>query len=234
MALVATAAAVLPDLSRSLALHDRRVDEEWRERTEVYREQIILEEFFFCDESISAAKILQTAQLLWRRDLETMDDNGRREAIASLMAKIGAMQASGALESVPSDRLARVAKLIGEAVEVLNAEPSNYIQLFRDREVDPQTGKKPTALEWFDLVWKPLVEAGEATGDDIRQIDPTFYTNWASMLTKRGQKVSEVLPPSPTRGKIQETDEQRRKRLSAAAAKRVQRWRQRHKNDDPS
>lgn len=188
---------------------------------------------FLADESINSAKLSADARQFLRRALEHMDDAERKQTIAALMAYIGKLQTSGALESVPSDRLARVAKLIGEAAEIVSVDPDSYIPLFRDREIDPATGKKPTALEWFDQVWKPLVEAGEATGDDIRQSDPAFYSNWASMLTKRGQKVSEFLPPSPTRGKIQETEEERRKRLSSAASKRVQRWRK-NKAAEPS
>lgn len=154
-----------------------------------------------------------------------MDDAERKQTIADLMAYIGELQTSGVLEAVPSGRLARVAKLIGEVAEVIADDPSTYIPLFRDREIDPKTGKKPTALEWFEKVWKPRVTAGEATGDEIRQIDPAFYSNWASMLTKRGQKVSDVLPPSPTRSRIGPTEKDRTEHQRKRNRDRMRRYR---------
>lgn len=183
-------------------------------------------ETFLWVESIDSAKVAAAAQQELRRALERMDEQERKRTIAGLMAYIGELQTSGVLESVPSDRLARVAKLIGEAAEIVSADPSTFIPLFRDREVDPSTGKKPTALEWFDAVWKPRVEAGEASGDDIRGVDPAFYNNFAAALSKRGEKVRDYLPPSPTRGKKDETAEQRAERLRRHSRESKRRARQ--------
>lgn len=183
-------------------------------------------ETFLWVESIDSAKVAAAAQQELRRALERMDEQERKRTIAGLMAYIGELQTSGALESVPSDRLARVAKLIGEAAEIVSADPSTFTPLFRDREVDPATGKKPTALEWFDAVWKPRVDVGEASGDDIRQADFKFYEALASYQKSKGRKLSDLLPPSPTRSKSKETDEERRRRLSAAGAERKRRWRE--------
>lgn len=174
-------------------------------------------------ESINSAKLQADAQQQLQRALERMDDAERKQTIAALMAYIGELQASGALESVPSGRLARVAKLIGEAVEVVSADPSTYIPLFKDREIDPQTGKRPTALEWFEQVWKPRVSAGEATGDDIRREDAHYYSTWASTLSKRGEKVGDYVPAS--RRKILGTPEEKAAIARQRGAERKRRYR---------
>ncbi len=189
---------------------------------------------FLADESINSAKLLDDARQTLRRALERMDEAERKKTIAALMAYIGELQTSGALESVPSDRLARVAKLIGEAAEIVAVDPQNYVPLFRDREIDPSTGKKPTALQWFDLHWQPRVLAGEVTGDDIRQADFKFYESLASYQKSKGRKLSDLLPPSRTRAKIQETDEERRQRLNAAGTARSRRSRERKAAVRPS
>lgn len=155
-------------------------------------------EYFSAPESINTDRMLSAVSDFLRPALECMDEEERKKTIAGLMAYIGELQASGVLESVPSDRLARVAKLIGEAAEIVSADPSTFIPLFRDREVDPTTGKKPTALEWFDAVWKPRVDAGEIVGADIKRDDPVFYSNLSSTLSRRGQKLADLLPPSRT------------------------------------
>lgn len=190
-------------------------------------------EFFSTGESINAGRLAANAAENLRRFLERMDDHDRKKTIAGLMAYIGELQTSGVLEATPSDRLARVAKLIGEAAEIVSADPAKYVPLFRDRQIDPETGKKPTALEWFDQVWKSRVDAGEAAGDDIRQSDFKFYEALASYQKSKGRKISDLLPPSPTRSKIQETEEERRRRLSAAGTERSRRSRQRRTSSAP-
>lgn len=183
-------------------------------------------EFLAAAESINADRVLPNVSGILRHALERMDEQERKKTIAGLMAYIGELQTAGVLEATPSDRLARVAKLIGEAAEIVSAAPAKYQPLFRDRPVDEATGKKPTAVEWFDQVWKPRVEAGEATGDDIRGVDPAFYNNFAAALSKRGEKVRDYLPPSPTRGKKDETAEQRAERLRRHSRESKRRARQ--------
>lgn len=185
-----------------------------------------LVDYLTAAESINSVSLFHSVSGVIRLALEQMDEPARKKLIAGLMAYIGELQTSGVLESVPSDRLARVAKLIGEAAEIVSAAPAKYQPLFRDRPVDEATGKKPTAVEWFDQVWKPRVEAGEATGDDIRGIDPAFYNNFAAALSKRGEKVRDYLPPSPTRGKKDETAEQRAERLRRHSRESKRRARQ--------
>ncbi len=175
---------------------------------------------FLADESINSGKLWSDARQLLQRDLEQMDDTERKQTIAALMAYIGELQVNGALESVPSGRLARVAKLIGEAAEIVSADPATYIPLFRDREIDAKTGKKPTALEWFNQVWKPRVEEGEATGDDIRQTDFKFYEALASYQKSKGNKLSDLLPPSPTRSRLPDTERLERRRKATRDSKR--------------
>lgn len=208
--------------------------------------------YFLCDESINVDILLASTERALRSALAKMDEEAKRKTIAALMALVGDLQAEGALNAVPPQRLARIALLIGQAHAAVVEQPSDMQRanlatmiehgaeedegppLWREREADPKTGKRPTAIEWFDLHWKPLVLAGEASGDDIRQHDFKFYEALASYQKSKGKKLSDLLPPSPTRGKIQETAEERRKRISAAASKRVLRWRDAHreKNDE--
>jgi hypothetical protein len=151
------------------------------------------------DATINSGILMSLALLRWRSSVETMDDTERKQSIAALMAYVAELQAEGVLEGVPSGRLARVVKLIGEAVAVLSEPSVANAPLFRERSPSPDTGKPPTAIEWFELVWKERVMAGEVTGDDIRRHDAHYYSTLASALSKRGKKISEVLPPSPTR-----------------------------------
>lgn len=201
--------------------------------------------YFLSDESINVDILLPSTERALRSALAKMDEEAKRKTIAALMALVGDLQAEGALRAVPPQRLARVALLIGQAHAALIEHPSDAQRanfsamvehgaekerkvppLWREREADAKTGKLPTAIEWFDLHWKPLVLAGEATGDDIRQCDFKFYESLASYQKSKGKKLSNLLPPSPTRSPKGETPEARSKRLSAAGTERKRRWRQ--------
>jgi hypothetical protein len=162
-----------------------------------------------------------------------MKEEDRKKTIAGLMAYIGELQTSGVLESVPSDRLARVAKLIGEAAEIVSTDPTTFIPLFRDREVDLATGKKPTALEWFAKVWKPRVEAEDISSDDLRQTDPVLYTALATAQSRAGASIGDLLPISrrPLAELSKEEREQRRARLSREGAERMRRHRSKRTPD---
>jgi len=155
-------------------------------------------EFFTARESINSDKLIATVADSLRSALRRMNEEDRKKTIAGLMAYIGELQTAGVLEATPSDRLARVAKLIGEAAEIVSANPSKFVPLFGDRPIDPATGKKPTALEWFDQVWKPRVDAGEVLGADMKRADPAFYSTLSSTLSRKNQKLTDLLPPSPT------------------------------------
>ncbi len=184
-------------------------------------------DFFSAVESINADKVLSTAAGFLRRAWERMDEDDRKKMIAGLMAYIGELQTSGVLEATPSDRLARVAKLIGEAAEIVSADPSKFVPLFGDRPIDPATGKKPTALEWFDQVWKPRVDAGEVHGADMKRTDPSFYSTLSSTLSRKNQKLTDLLPPSPTgRPRNPGPTDARLEHTRELNRKRVARWRE--------
>lgn len=184
-------------------------------------------EYFAAVESINADRLAANAAEDLRRFLERMDDHDRKKTIAGLMAYIGELQTSGVLEATPSDRLARVAKLIGEAAEIVSADPSKFVPLFGDRPIDPATGKKPTALEWFDQVWKPRVDAGEVHGADMKRTDPSFYSTLSSTLSRKNQKLTDLLPPSPTgRPRNPGPTDARLEHTRELNRKRVARWRE--------
>lgn len=184
-------------------------------------------EYFAAVESINADRLAANASEDLRRFLERMDDHDRKKTIAGLMAYIGELQTSGVLEATPSDRLARVAKLIGEAAEIVSADPSKFVPLFRERPIDPATGKKPTALEWFDQVWKPRVDAGEVHGADMKRTDPSFYSTLSSTLSRKNQKLTDLLPPSPTgRPRNPGPTDARLEHARELNRKRVARWRE--------
>lgn len=162
-------------------------------------------EFLSAAESINADRLLPNVSGILRHALEQMDEQERKKTIAGLMAYIGELQTAGVLEATPSDRLARVAMLIGEAAALvkarsLGAKSPSEVPKYKDRKPDPLTLKRPTALEWFELQWKPLVDASAATGDDLRREDQQLYGALAVALNRSGKKMSDVLPPSPTRG----------------------------------
>lgn len=204
----------------------------------------ILIDFFFADESINSAKLAGDIERSLRRALAQMDEEKQRRLIAALMALAGELQSVRLLKTVPPSRLVEVGLLIAKAHAAVIVEPTDVqsanratidhsaqdherdgAPLWREREADPKTGKRPTAIEWFDLHWKPRVMAGEVTGDDIRHADTQFYTTWAAALSKRGQKVGDFVPPSPTRGK-KPFSEERLAARRAAGAERKRRWRE--------
>ncbi|MBN8605720.1 MAG: hypothetical protein J0L81_02275 [Caulobacterales bacterium] len=177
------------------------------------------------DESKNSASLNGISEIL--RDLmEPMDERGRTKTIAVLMGYISELQTAGVLEATPSDRLARVAMLIGEAAALVKVPVPllpRDVPKFENRVRDPVTLKRVNAIEWYDQQWKPLVDAGAAAGDDIRREDMRFYSALAGLLKARGKKISDVLPPSPTRGRKPGTDEERLKasrERNALAARR--------------
>jgi hypothetical protein len=157
-----------------------------------------------------------------------MGEAERTQSIAALMSYVARLQAEGAIEGLPSGRLARVVKLVGAAVEVIDGK--NDIPLFADRRPKPDTLKLPTALEWFEQVWAPRVLAGDAVGDDIRGHDQKFYQALASALHRRGQSLSDILPPSPTRGFKPGTPKERAERRRGITRASVRRFRAKNKS----
>lgn len=188
-------------------------------------------ECFLWVESIDFGRVTASAQQDLRRALERMDEDERKRTIAGLMAYIGELQTAGVLEATPSDRLARVAKLIGEAAEIVSADATKFVPLFGNRPIDPATGKKPTALEWFDQVWKPRVDAGEVHGADMKRTDPSFYSTLSSTLSRKNQKLTDLLPPSPTgRPRNPGPTDARLERARELNRKRAARWRAAKRN----
>ena len=202
-----------------------------KERSEqALRFLLLMMEFLTSLESKNSDIVRGDAEML-RDLLETMDEQDRKKTIAGLMAYIGELQTAGLLEATPSDRLARVAKLIGEAAEIVSADPAKYVPLFGDRPIDPATGKKPTALEWFDQVWKPRVDAGEVHGADMKRTDPSFYSTLSSTLSRKNQKLTDLLPPSPTgRPRNPGPTDARLEHARELNRKRAARWRAAKRN----
>ncbi|MBL8558144.1 MAG: hypothetical protein JNM47_05450 [Hyphomonadaceae bacterium] len=183
-------------------------------------------EFFAGHESINSDSVIAAVADSLRNALRRMNEEDRKKAIAGLMAYIGELQTAGVLEATPSDRLARVAKLIGEAAEIVSANPSKFVPLFGDRPIDPATGKKPTALEWFDQVWKSRADAGEVLGADMKRADPAFYSTLSSTLSRKNLKLTDLLPPSPTgRPRNPGPTDARLEHARELNRKRVARWR---------
>ncbi|KAF0183372.1 MAG: hypothetical protein FD160_991 [Caulobacteraceae bacterium] len=186
------------------------------------------------DESISSDSIERVKRLL-RDTFRSVDQNSRKELLAALVKHVAALQDSGALKRVPSDRVARVVSLVGEAAALVSTPASSDPRkalvenaaslppMFADRTVDPQ-GKLPTALQWFEMHWRPLIVEGRS-GDDIRQHDFKYYSALASALKRSGRKLSDILPPSPTRSRKGETEEERQTRLRNLNTARVRRHR---------
>lgn len=187
------------------------------------------------DESINSVKLQADARQALQRSLEQMDDAKRKQTIAALMAYIGQLQTTGALEGVPAGRLARVVSLVGEAAALVSTPASADLRkalienadalppLFADRTADLQ-GKLPTALQWFEMHWRPLIVEG-CSGDDIRKHDIKYYSALASAMKRSGRKLSDVLPPSPTRGRRGDTAEDRQTHLRNLNTARVRRFR---------
>lgn len=163
----------------------------------------------------------------FRSAMEKMSDKDRQEVFAALLQNLAKLQERAELRSLTAAKLARVVALVAQAVDVAaeESEIDPTPPLFENREPDPKTNKLPTALEWFDLHWRARVEAGEVTGDDLKRLDPRYYSTFAATLSKRGQKISDFLPPSPTRGRKDETEEERAARLRAGGRERMRRWR---------
>jgi hypothetical protein len=188
----------------------------------------VLNVVFLAGESINSASLWSDARHVLRRDLERMDEAERKKTIAALMAYIGELQASGALESVPSDRLARVAKLIGEAAEIISKKASKAeVPLFEARERDPVTLKMPTAKEWFDQYWAPRLAAERLYSDDLKRTDLKLYNALAAQQSRDGASIGDLIPIRHKR-EAHMTEEEiaaRRNRINADGAFRSRRSR---------
>lgn len=167
-----------------------------------------------------------------------MDEQGRKKTIAGLMAYIGELQTAGVLEATPSDRLARVAMLIGEAAALVKAKvpASTNTLLFENRQADPKTGEKCTAIEWYNIHWRERVEAGDVFANDIKHADLKLYQAIASHQRRAGKTLSELIPVRVPRNQFDDTPEgqvARAKHLREQNARNVRRYRQR-KSAKPS
>lgn len=192
------------------------------------------------DESIFSASLERVTRLL-RDTFGSVDQNSRKDLLAALVKHIAELQDSGALKRVPSDRIARVVSLVGDAAALVrtpsastphrvsrDSKGSALPPLFGDRTADSD-GTLPTALQWYDTQWRPLIEEGGRAGDDIRQHDLKFYEALASSLRRRGQKLSDILPPSPTRSRKGPTEKDRLEHKRALNRESVRRYRSKDK-----
>lgn len=188
-------------------------------------------EYFAAGESINADRLAANASEDLRRFLERMDDHDRKKTIAGLMAYIGELQTAGVLEATPSDRLARVAMLIGEAAALVKAKvpASTSTLLFEHRQADPKTGEKCTAIEWYNTHWRERVEAGDVFANDIKHADLKLYQAIASHQRRAGKTLSDLIPVRVPRNQFDDTPEgqaARAKHLRAQNTRNVRRYRQ--------
>ncbi|MGE0531947.1 MAG: hypothetical protein AB7G40_05490 [Hyphomonadaceae bacterium] len=98
--------------------------------------------------------------------------------------------------------------------------------LFRERTA--RTGdRRPTAMEHFLEHWAWRVLVGEVFLDELKAADPQLYTALAQHQHRQGERLSDLVPPSPTKGRkphIRTPDEQLAERRRVAAL-RMQRHR---------
>lgn len=106
--------------------------------------------------------------------------------------------------------------------------------LWSERAKHLVDGQVPDALQWFDAHWREGVEAGEVYGDTIIAVDAPFYRAFASALHRRKMKLSDILPKSPTRGRLGESEEERARLKRAKNAQRMRRYRARKPNPSGS
>jgi hypothetical protein len=94
--------------------------------------------------------------------------------------------------------------------------------LFIHRTVD-ERGKRLNAREYYESFWQPLIAEGHTIySDDLRNLDKNLYDALASALNRDGEKISSLLKPSPTRGRVPDvrTSEQQEKRRRQSSVSR--------------
>lgn len=170
-----------------------------------------------------------------KAELERLDEETRKATYGALLKLLEILQAQQS-KPIPKASYVKIASLIGQAYALASmsspkrTRESELPPKFADRAPLPN-GTLPTALQWFETQWKPLIKQGKA-GDDIRRHDLKFYEALSTALRRRGMKLSDVLPPSPTRsrkGPHSDDPEQHRRGL-----RREQMRRYRAKKRQPS
>lgn len=167
-----------------------------------------------------------------KAELERLDDEVRKTTYDALLKLLELLQAQ------PTKRISevsylKIASLIGQAYALASASASaSASSLEHARGLPPRfaergplpNGALPTALQWFETHWKPLIEEGKA-GDDIRRHDLKFYEALSASLRRRGERLSDILPPSPTRARKGEGSTDPEEHVRALHRERMRRYR---------
>ncbi len=163
-----------------------------------------------------------------KAELERLDEDTRRATHEALLKLLEILQTQQS-KPIPKASYVKIASLIGQAYALASmsspkrTSDSELPPKFADRAPLPN-GALPTAMQWFETHWKPLIEQGKA-GDDIRRHDLKFYEALSTALGRRGMKLRDVLPPSPTRGRKGPESGNREEHLRGLHRERMRRYR---------
>lgn len=87
---------------------------------------------------------------------------------------------------------------------------------FADRPAEAN-GERLSAFAFYTQHWAWRAEAGDVFLDDLREADPQLYRALAQHQARRGKKLTDLIPSSPTRGRkkhvrtlAEQTEERRR------------------------
>lgn len=177
----------------------------------------------------SSCGIYNAALEYFRGALGSMDSEKRKRTLVTLMALAGELQNEKLLDLVPTENLALVADLLAQAHKLARtAAAVEPPPMYASRKRDPETLKRPTAMEWFDLHWRERVARGEVFANDLKAYDLKLYQALSAHQSREGRSLADLLPIRHKRKSQMSADElaAHRERVSERAAFRARRARQ--------
>lgn len=162
----------------------------------------------------------------------------RTALIAKIWTDCDTLRGRGDLKDASIAELRVVSAMLEALIGITEEKDYSVPHLYSERERGPN-GRRPTAIEFFDMHWRERALELGLYCDDIKRADKQLYHALCAHQSQRGLSIHDLLPPSPTRGQIPElrTEAQRLAYQRVSGAVRVRRsrarWGQKKGTHDP-
>lgn len=128
----------------------------------------------------------------------------RTELISRIWRNFEALRIPERIHAVPADKLSSLLALLDEVVSTACAARADAVPgLYRERKPDAH-GRRQTAIQFFDTHWRERAGKLGLYSDDLKRADPALHNALCAHQSYRGLSIHDLLPASPTRGKIPE------------------------------